>query len=139
MSIQLAAMPLVRTYSRVNQARLLAEPTPTVKITKAEATRVVRRIAKIDEALASHYHVRGADARFQFQMLKEKKRLLALIQDGRPGNTPFDRAILFSKNTVEATLDYVRALDTQSHSALAGGSEGFTLLARRLLALVRGD
>jgi hypothetical protein len=137
MSALTCEMPLLRTCSQISRVQFVPTDDSRVRLNRSEAAVVVRRIAKIDDVLASHYHVRGSDVRFRWQILKERDQLVRLLKDGHVGNLPLDQALQFSPQTVEATLDYARTITTYSYSAMYGVREGFEQLTKKLNSLVR--
>ena len=135
------AMPLMPTCSQVNLASFVPVQEPTItRLNRAEAAIVVRKTAKIDECLASLYHVRGADVRFRFEINREKDRLQRLVRVGRPTNKSFDVAVQLSSAAREATRDYAKVVTTYtgtfSHSSFDGMTEGYQCLATKLTALL---
>ena len=131
-------MHFMPTCSQVEQAQFVSLPEPTVtRLSRAEAAIVVRKTAKIDEALSSLYHVRGADVRFRFEICREKDRLQRLVRVGRPTNKPFDTVVQLSSAARESTRDYARLVTTYTRSSIYGMTEGYEGLAKKLTALLQ--
>ena len=136
------AMPMMPTCSQLNLASFVPANAPTVtRLNRAEVAIVVRKSAKIDEVLGSLYHVRGADVRFRFEILREKDRLNRLVRVGRPTNKSFDAVAQLPSAVREATRDYAKVVmtytTTYGHSTFSGMTEGYQSLAAKLTALLQ--